>query len=169
MFCPLHGLKDSFSWALQARGSCFAVPLLLSKYVFLPVFPSCTLLSQKDFLHPARSDTGFVLRVRLALGCRALGGRAAGRGALWGAQVVHQRDAILPAEVNELDLSDAAVKVDTCKGRGNSNNIWDPWCKSLKLGFNLQSTGCRRTRDTGRKEGTGTLMEMWNFFFFFFF
>lgn len=36
---------------------------------------------------------------------------------------MHQRDAILPAEVNELDLSDAAVKVDTCKGRGDSNNI----------------------------------------------
>lgn len=113
MFCPLRGLEDSFSWALQARGSCFAVPLLLLKYVFLLVFPSRSLLSQKDFLHPASSDAGFVLRVRLALGSRALGGRAAGRGALWGAQVVHQREAILPTEVNELDLSDAAVKVDT--------------------------------------------------------
>lgn len=125
MFCPLHGLEDSFLWALQPRGSCFAVPLLLFKYVFLPVFPSPSPLSQKDFLHPARSDTGFVLGVGLALGSGALGGRAAGRGALWGAQVVHQREAILPTEVNELDLSDAAVKVDTCKGRGNSNDMRD--------------------------------------------
>ena len=53
----------------------------------------------------------------------ALGGRAAGRGALWGAQVVHQRDAVLPTEVNKLDLSDTAVKVDTCKGRGHSKNM----------------------------------------------
>lgn len=38
---------------------------------------------------------------------------------------MHQREAILPTEVNELDLSDAAVKVDTCKGRGNSNDVRD--------------------------------------------
>lgn len=80
------------------------------------------LLSQEDFLHPASSDAGFVLRVRLTLGSGALGGRAAGRGALWGAQVVHEREAILPTEVNKLDLPDAAVEVDTCQGRGNSNN-----------------------------------------------
>lgn len=79
-------------------------------------------LSQEDFLHPARRHAGFVLRVRLALGSGALGGRAAGRGALRGAQVVHQRDAVLATEVNKLDLPDAAVKVDTWKGRGHSND-----------------------------------------------
>ena len=35
---------------------------------------------------------------------------------------MHQREAVLPTEVNELDLSDAAVEVDTCKGRGDSNS-----------------------------------------------
>lgn len=60
-----------------------------------------------------RSDAGLILRVGLALGSGALGGRAEGRGALWGAQVVHQREPILPTEVNEFDLSDAAVKVHT--------------------------------------------------------
>lgn len=65
-----------------------------------------------------RSDAGLILGVRLALGSGALGGRAEGRGALWGAQVVHQREPILPTEVNELDLSDAAVKVHTCEGQG---------------------------------------------------
>lgn len=97
----------------SGRGLVLCCSVTTFRTLFLPVFLFCALLSQKDFLHPACSNAGFVLGVRLTLGSGALGGRAAGRGALWGAQVVHQRDAVLPTEVNKLDLSDTAVKVDT--------------------------------------------------------
>lgn len=51
------------------------------------------------------------------MGSGALRGGAAGGRAFWGAQIVHQRQAVLPTEVNKFDLSDTAVEVDTWKGK----------------------------------------------------
>lgn len=53
---------------------------------------------------------------------------------------MHQREAILPTEVNKLDLSDAAVKVDTCKGRGNSNDMRDTVRRNHKP-YNVVAAG----------------------------
>lgn len=42
-----------------------------------------------------------------------MGGRAAGGGALWRAQIVHEGETVLPTEVHKLNLSDTTVKIDS--------------------------------------------------------
>ena len=65
-------------------------------------------LSQK---HPLKAVGGHAV---LLLGLRvALRVGAAGRGALGGAQVVHQGQPVLPTEVNEFDVAHTRIKVHT--------------------------------------------------------
>lgn len=65
-------------------------------------------LSQKNSLQTVSGHAALVLRLRRI----ALWVRAAGRGALWGAQVVHEGQPVLPAEVHKFDLAHTWVKVD---------------------------------------------------------
>lgn len=59
---------------------------------------------------------------------------------------MHQREPVFPTEVNELDLSDAAVKVHTCEGEGTQERETlgpgtcklqgsSAWSICLQLGF----------------------------------
>lgn len=59
-------------------------------------------LSQQHPLQAVRRNAVLVLRVGVALRVGA-----ARRRALWGAQVVHERQPVLPAKVHELDLAHA--------------------------------------------------------------
>lgn len=59
-------------------------------------------LSQQHPLQAVRRNAVLVLRVGVALRVGA-----AGRRALRGAQVVHERQPVLPAEVHKLDLAHA--------------------------------------------------------------
>lgn len=67
-------------------------------------------LSQQHPLQAVRRNAVLVLGVRVALRVGA-----ARRRALRGAQVVHERQPVLPAEVHELDLAHARVEVDACR------------------------------------------------------
>lgn len=67
-------------------------------------------LSQQHPLQAVRRNAVLVLGV-----CVALRVGAARRRALRGAQVVHERQPVLPAEVHELDLAHARVEVDACR------------------------------------------------------
>lgn len=69
---------------------------------FLPVPP----LSQQDPLKAVGWHAVLVLGVGVALGVGA-----AGRGALGGAQVVHEGQTVLAAEVHKLDVAHAGVKI----------------------------------------------------------
>lgn len=71
--------------------------------------------AKENLLHSVCSNASFVLRVRLALGRRAVRGGAARGRAFWRTQVVHQWEAVLPTEVHKLDLSNTAVEVDSWK------------------------------------------------------
>lgn len=64
--------------------------------------------SQKDPLEAVGGDAVLVLRLGVALRVRA-----AGRTALGGAQVVHEGQPVLPAEVDEFDVAHARVEVHT--------------------------------------------------------
>lgn len=70
-------------------------------------------LSQQHPLQAVRRNAVLVLGVRVALRVGA-----ARRRALRGAQVVHERQPVLPAEVYELDLAHARVEVDACREKG---------------------------------------------------
>lgn len=79
----------------------------------LIVFNTHCCSTKKNFLHPVCSNAGFIFWVRLTLGCGAVRGRAAGGGAFWRTQIVHEGEAILPTEVHKLNLSDTTVKIDS--------------------------------------------------------
>ena len=74
--------------------------------------PGASLLSQQHPLQAVRGHADLVLGLGVALRVGA-----AGRRALRGAQVVHQGQAVLPAEVHELDVAHARVKVHACNRR----------------------------------------------------
>lgn len=65
------------------------------------------ILSQKHPLQAVSGHAALVFRL-----CVALGVGAAGGGALWRAQVVHEGQPVLPTEVHKLNLAHAWVKVD---------------------------------------------------------
>lgn len=75
-------------------------------------------LSQKDPLEAVRGHAALILWL-----CVALRVGAAGWGALWGAQVVHERQPILPAEVHEFNVADAWVKVDACWDENKTKSV----------------------------------------------
>lgn len=68
-------------------------------------------LSQQHSLQPIGRDALVVVRV-----CVTLRVGAAGRGAFWGAQVVHERQPVLPTEIHKPDVAHARVEVHTCRG-----------------------------------------------------
>lgn len=68
-------------------------------------------LSQK---HPLQAVSGHAALI-LGLGV-ALRVGAARRGALWGAQVVHERQPILSTEVHKFDLANTRIEVHACGG-----------------------------------------------------
>lgn len=74
-------------------------------------------LAQEDPLEAVRRHAVLLLRLGVALRVGAAGG-----GALRGAQVVHERQSVLPTEVHELNVADARVKVDACWGKGKQKD-----------------------------------------------
>ena len=94
-------------------------------------FPGASLtvrvLSQQHPLQAVGGHGDLVLGLGVALRVGA-----AGRGALGRAQVVHQGQPVLAAEVHELDVAHARVKVHACKqkgggeGRGGAVKPGDP-------------------------------------------
>lgn len=64
------------------------------------------ILSQKHPLQAVNGHAAVILRV-----CIALGVGAAGRGALWGAQVVHEGQPVLSTEVHKFNLAHTWIKV----------------------------------------------------------
>lgn len=68
-------------------------------------------LSQKHPLQAVSGHAALILRLGVALRVGA-----ARRGALRGAQVVHERQPILSTEVHKFDLANTRIKVDSCGG-----------------------------------------------------
>lgn len=101
-----HEDKKGFS-QLQAVSS---PSIILAQFWY---FTTRCCSTEKNFLHPVCSDTGFIFWVRLTLGGGAVWGGAAWGGTFWGTQVVHQWEPVLPTEVHKLNLSDTAVEVDS--------------------------------------------------------
>lgn len=68
--------------------------------------PGAVVLSQEHPLQAVCGHAALVLRLGVALRVGAAGG-----GALWGAQVVHEGQPVLPAEVHKFDLAHTGIKV----------------------------------------------------------
>jgi len=108
---------------------------------------SSSTLSQKHPLQAVGGHAALVLRLGVALGVGA-----AGRGALWGAQVVHEGQPVLPTEVHKLDLAHPRIKVDAWvkqRGTGANGMHVNLWIRQRRSRFILDQTTTQEPVNTG--------------------